>query len=160
VSDREARQIIRSAIGVLCRQAGAQFAARPVIRSEPDGPTTPEPEPIAAITAARDLEHAAASAVRDHVRNAREDGCTWGRVGDVIGYRPSLRGPSAAEQAFAAFASDLGNGPAFAWTCPVCLGIVTDRGPETSPADAERGHADGCTRLAETVRAWDASWEG
>ena len=162
MSDREARQIIRSAIGTLCREAGAQFTARPVIRSEPDGPTSPEPEPIAAIRAAVDLRYAAARAVADHTRNAREDGRTWAEIGAAMGFadRPSLRPAPVAGRAFLAVASDLGSGDGFGWTCPSCLGVVTDRGPEAGgPAEAEHGHADGCKRLAETVRAWDASWE-
>lgn len=159
MSDREARQIIRSAIGVLCRQAGAQFTARPVIRSEPKGPTAPEPEPLAAITAARHLEWAARRAVSDHARTAREDARTWAQIGKAMGCRPSLRGPSEAECAFAAVASDIGRTVAFSWTCPACLGVITDYGPGAGhPADAEHGHADECGRFTETVRAYEASW--
>ena len=161
MSDSEARQIIRSAIGTLCREAGAQFTARPVIRSEPDGPTSPEPEPLAAIGVAVELRHAAARAVSDHTRNAREDGCTWSQIGEAMGLadRPGPGMASVAERAFLSVASDLGRGQAFAWTCPSCLGVVTDCGPEIDPPDAaEHGHADGCARMAEAMRAYAASW--
>ena len=162
MSDSEARQIIRSAIGTLCRAAGAQFTARPVIRSGPGGPAVPEPEPLAAIGAAAGLRYAAARAVSDHARNAREDGRTWAEIGGAMGFadRPGLRPAPVAERAFLAVASDLGSGMGFTWTCPACLGVVTDRGPEAGgPPEAEHGHAGGCKRFAETVRAWDASWE-
>ena len=47
-------------------------------------------------------------------------------------------------------------GPSFAWTCGSCDGLISDRGLCNGPADDERGHADGCTRLAATIAAWDA----
>jgi alkylhydroperoxidase family enzyme len=159
VSDREARQIIRSAIRGLCRNAGVEFTARPIIRSEPGGPTAPEPEPLAAITAAVSLRHEAQRAVSDHVRTAREDGLTWEQIGAALGYRPDPHTDPVSESAFRAVASDLGHGPAFTWTCPACLGVVIDYGPWAGgPADQERGHADGCGRLAETIRAYDTRW--
>lgn len=161
MTDHAAREIIRSSIRGMCREAGVTFTARPVIRSEPHGPATPEPEPLAAIEAAADLGRAATRAVSDHTRTAREDGRSWKEIGVAMGFadRPSLRASPVADRAFLAVASNLGNGMGFGWTCPSCLGVITDRGPEAGwPADAEHGHADGCKRLAETMRAYDASW--
>jgi hypothetical protein len=38
--------------------------------------------------------------------------------------------------------------------------MITDRGPyEANPRDVEQGHADGCARLAEAVRAYEAQWD-
>jgi hypothetical protein len=162
VTTREAREIIRSGISVLCQAAWAQFTPRPVIRSEPGGPARPEPEPLAAITAAVALSREATMAVRDHARTAREDGCTWDEIGEAMGYDTGARypEPDRAGAAFALLASDLGHGPAFTWTCASCLGVILDCGPGTgSPAEAEHGHADSCTRLAEAVKAYDAQWE-
>jgi hypothetical protein len=161
VTTHHARELIRNAVTTLCRETGARSTLRPVIRSEPSGPQKYEPEPLAAITAARHLEHAARAAVRDHARTAREDGCTWTLIAEAMGYadRPSLAGTSTADRAFLALASDLGHGPAFTWTCPSCLGVIVDYGPEAGhPADQERGHADSCGRFTETVRAYEASW--
>ena len=33
---------------------------------------------------------------------------------------------------------------------------ISDRGLWNGPADDERGHADGCARLAATIASWDA----
>ena len=148
-----ARELVRNAVFTLAREAGAQFTPRPVIPSEPDGPSQLEPGSLAAVTAAVSLSRAAMRAVRDWCRAAREDGATWAQVAAAMDYDS----PAAA---FFLLASDLGNGPSAGWTCRTCLQAVTDYGPEAGhPADQEHGHADGCARLAETVRAYDAQWE-
>jgi alkylation response protein AidB-like acyl-CoA dehydrogenase len=144
-----ARDLIRNAVRSLAIETGAQMVDRPELRGEPRGRTRPEPEPLAGITAASALAAAARGAIRDHVRYAREDGLSWAQVGPALG----CDGDPAA--AFLRVASDLGRGPVFAWTCPSCEATVIDHGPEYGPLDAETGHADGCARLAETVRAWE-----
>jgi hypothetical protein len=76
-----------------------------------------------------------------------------------MGLRPDPRpcGTTIAEAAFEAVADDLGEGLVFAWTCS-CGGRVLDGGPYNGqPADCERGHADGCERLAEAVRVYEDS---
>jgi hypothetical protein len=57
-----------------------------------------------------------------------------------------------------------GSGQTIGWTCPSCTKTVVDHGPyESHPEHNERGHADGCARLAAEVAArrqrqaeWDA----
>lgn len=159
---RRSRELIRIAIHTACREAGVKITPRPVIASEPSGPSVPEPEPLAALAAARSLERAARDAWRQHAKAAREDGRTWADIGEALGYAddPQPGMTSVAEHAFAALASDLGRGPSFGWTCPACLQTVLDYGPEMGHAeDAERGHAEGCARLAESARAYGAQWE-
>lgn len=144
-----ARDLIRNAVRSLAIEAGAQMVERPVLRGEPGGHTRPEPEPLAGITAASALAAAARGAIRDHARYAREDGLAWSQIGEALGQGDDP------EAAFLRVAADLGRGPSFAWTCPACQATVIDRGPEYGPLDAETGHADGCGRLAEAVRAWE-----
>jgi hypothetical protein len=156
-----ARDLIRTAVFTLVREAGAPVTSRPLIASEPDGIQVPEPESLAAITAARHLEWAARDAVRRHVKSAREDGRGWHAIGEALGFAddPQPGMTSIAEHAFAVVASDLGMGCSFGWTCPDCLNTVIDYGPELPPHDAEHGHAEGCERFAATVRAWNEQWE-
>jgi hypothetical protein len=165
VSAPDARHLIRSAIWDL----GAGVARRPVIHGDPNSGTIAEPEPLAGIRAATALRYAAGRAIADCARYAREDGKTWTEIGEAMGYKPNLDTPdpldccgtrsSVGESAFRAVASDLGRGPSFAWTCPVCSQTVIDKGPGDHPEDAETGHGDGCKRLAATVQAWNAQWE-
>src|SRR5689334_3971222 len=109
-----ARDLIRNAIRSLAIEAGARMVERPELRGEPRGKTRPEPEPLAAITAASALAAAARGAIRDQARYAREDGLAWGQIGEALGQGDDP------EAAFLRVASDLGRGPAFAWTCPAC----------------------------------------
>src|ERR1019366_10085848 len=114
---------IMSAPGALIRNAifvlGAAVVRRPVIRGDSASGTRAEPEPLAGIRAATALRHAASAAAADCARYAREDGKTWGQIGEAMGCEPDPpAGVSAAETAFWAVASDLGRGPPFAWTCP------------------------------------------
>ena len=133
-----ARALIRNAVAALARESG----------------------PLAAITVAAHLEREAREAARTHARTAREDGETWDRIAGALGAVPDpARALTATAAAFYRLASVLSDGPCFAWTCPRCRATVLDRGPEAGgPEDQERGHAEGCSRLAETVRAWDAQW--
>ena len=120
-------------------------------------------DPLKALGALTQLRAAVTRAERDAARRAREDGRTWHDIGEALGFKGLSGFPwtSVAERAFLATASDLGSGPVVAWECPVCGGMVTDRGPETGhPADAEEGHRGSCARLTATVKAWNAQWEG
>lgn len=156
----EPRDLIRNAILTLVRDSGGKVTRRPLIPSEPDGLAVSMPEPLAALAAARHLEWAARHALRTHASNAREEGRTWAEIGTALGCKPGEDYPPVGESAFRQVCSDLGGGPSFAWTCSACLKVVIDYGPGAGhPADQERGHAEGCTRLAEAVRAHDAQWE-
>lgn len=153
-------QEARAAIWRLVKDTGGEMVTRPVIRSDPQGAVTNEPEPLAGITAARHLEWAMRDEIRRHVKAAREDGRTWAEIGAALGCRTGPDRLPVSESAFRVVAADLGSGPSFAWTCPACLKTVIDYGPEAGhPEDAERGHAGGCARFAETVAEWDKQRE-
>ena len=154
----EPRQLIRRGL----RDLGVAFTPRPIFPGNPESATTETPEPLPGIRAALKLKHAAERAIADCARCAREDGRSWGLIGEAMGYAddPQPGMASVAEHAFAALASDLGRGPSFAWTCPACDRTVIDRGPEQGhPEDAEEGHAEGCTRMAAAIAAYDAQWK-
>ena len=46
--------------------------------------------------------------------------------------------------------------PVFPWTCPTCGQTIRDRGPVLMPVADEKGHADGCGRLAAVQAEWQA----
>ncbi len=161
----DARRWARRAVLGIVRASGGRVADRPVFRGRPDlDMTTTEAEPMAGLQAARHLEHAARSVARDCIRNAREDGRSWHEIGVALGLATETedRGISVAEAAYDYAAGE----PVISdydprsvpWTCKACLEVIGDRGPETGhPADAEPGHANGCTRLAAAIAAWHAS---
>jgi hypothetical protein len=155
-SDRP-RDLIRAAIFTLAREAGAEMGTRPAFPDRPDlGEGSPEPEPLAGLAASLALEHAARSARLDFIRAAREAGHGWPVIGAVLGYDAAAAGTGAASW----YAADgTGGGQVFAWTCPSCRQTVLDRPYAAGPAEAEQGHGDGCTRLAETVAAYEAQRE-
>jgi hypothetical protein len=158
-----ARELIRTAVFTLVRKSGGQITRRPVI-TDPAyaGWTENEAEPLAGIAAAKHLEWAAARTVRKHAKNAREDGLSWQQIGEAIGLAddPQSGMTSIAEHAFQRLASDLGSGSSFGFTCGTCGKVIIDYGPEMGhPEDAERGHAEGCARMAEAIRAYRAGWD-
>ena len=160
MSTFEAREEIRRAIYRLLKDGpDAALIRRPVIAAQPDGPTRMEPQPLAAIGVLADLTGAVRYLQHEYARNGRGDGLSWAEIGEVL-YRDGMPSWERAAEAFRFFASDLGDGPSFSWTCGRCLGLVHDRGPEAgSPHDAERGHAPDCARFGELVRAYNAQWE-
>jgi hypothetical protein len=147
------------------REIGDPLVTRPIY---PGAGTTWEfAEPATGIAVARSLELAARKKARDYIRQAREDGLTWGEIGAALGItvggHDADHGLATAAFEYAAGPSDSHwnrtYGPSVNWTCPACGSRITDRGPEAgSPHDCEEGHATGCTRLAATVAAWEAPW--
>lgn len=155
-----------NAVRRLVRAAGGQFTERPLIRSEPDGRQVEEPEPLAGITAAVAVERQARRLCLGSVRYAREDGLAWREMGAALGFRVTAVDPDdhGAGESLARLAYEYavpGHAAAdyFTWTCPACRKLIRDYGPELGPYEAEEGHAEGCERFAETVRAWDAQWD-
>ena len=161
----DARRRARRATLDIVRESGGRVVDRPVFRGGPDRDmTTTEAEPMAGLQAACHLEHAARSVARDCIRNAREDGRSWQEIGVALGLDTTEdRGISVAEAAYDYAASEPFSEydpRSVPWTCKACLAVIADRGPGTGhPADAEPGHADGCSRLAATIAAWHASWD-
>ena len=148
------RSEARASIARLVKDSGGQMVTRPLIRSEPHGRTTREPEPLAGITAARALERAARWYCLESIRYAREDGLSWRETGAAFG--PGL---TTAEAAYRYASPGHDHGDYFLWTCPACGGNIRDYGPEVPLREAEQGHAENCSRWAAAVRAWDAEWE-
>ncbi len=130
-------------------------------------------EPLAGIRAARTLARAAERAVGDYVKHARRDGISWQETGEALGLAENGQrtGYDLAVRAFEYITDaehhDRFDTLSFYWTCPACEQGIGDRGPyESHPEDNEHGHAEGCTRLAADIAAWqaerdaeDAEWE-
>lgn len=162
---------IKVLINRLASEAGAKMRERPaypgavsvIIR---------EPEPLAGIRAALVAQQAAKVAVRDYIATARSDGLPWDEIGGTLreagaigdGDLPEGDSPyyvaAAAFEYAASWSADLFHDPKFGWTCQSCGHRITDRGPyDSNPQDNQRGHADGCSRLASEIAAYNAAWE-
>lgn len=152
------RERVRQAVLAMVRESGGMIVHRPVLPGQPDWP---EPEPLAGIKAARHIGWAAQQAVRRLAAQARSDGRSWAQIGEAMGFRRDPgHGVFPAVEGFRVAASDLGGGLSASWRCPQCGAVVLDYGPEAGgPADSERGHGEGCARLAADIAAWDASWD-
>ena len=165
--NQRARQAADATVLRLARDDGAEIRTRPIYRGA--GITVSYAEPAAGLRAARSLEIAATRQARDYVRHAREEGMTWGHIGNLLGLSPDLaakEGYDAGRAAFDYAAGTTDGRPgwsyeqSFRWTCPSCEKTVTDRGPEAGrPEDAEPGHSPGCALLAARSAAYDAEWE-
>src|SRR5215469_14152873 len=81
---REARETARRDAVRLARDAGAPIVERPAVRGQKE-PTVRDVEPLAGARAARDLELAARHTARDYMRQAREAGHDWNRIGLALG---------------------------------------------------------------------------
>lgn len=83
---RAARNLARRATHDLARAAGAQTITRPTY---PGARTTvPDVDPLAGLTASRQLELAAREHAATYVRAAREAGHTWHDIGAAMGVVP------------------------------------------------------------------------
>jgi hypothetical protein len=98
----------------------------------------------------------------ERAERARADGITWAQIGEALGLGLGSGGKSGHDLGVAAFEHVTGEpglrGQAsFRFRCASCGGYITDRGPlEGHPGDNERGHAEGCVRLAADIVAWRA----
>ena len=163
----KARSAARRSVIELARNAGANLITRPLYHGADT--TTRDIEPLPGLTAARDLELAARSVTADYVRQAREAGYTWHQIGTAMnlvpGADPDQTGLTIAEAAFTCAAGNPDTeharryGRSIGWTCTTCGKAISDHGPEIEPEEAERGHTQGCARLARTIQARDAEWE-
>ena len=122
-------------------------------------------EPLAGIRAAGVLRNLAARIEHGYIRRARERGDTWQEIGTALGLDAAAHelGERAFEHVTDAEHAERFAGLSFAWTCPGCGELVSDRGPyESHPEDNERGHGDGCTRMAAALRAHElrmSAWD-
>ena len=156
----DARWAARRAAISLARDQGAQVISRPAYRGAQSA--IQDVEPLAGLRAAREVELGARHTGRGYIRDAREAGHTWQQIGTGLDLTTGGEAGTAAEEAYS-YATGNRNpetawayGPSFTWTCGSCDGLISDRGLCNGPADDERGHANGCTRLAATIAAWDA----
>jgi hypothetical protein len=128
-------------------------------------------EPLAGIRAAQTVKRTADRVADEYVKHARAEGIGWRLIGEALGLAEDGQrtGYALAEAAYEHVVGerDVFRDPSFYYTCPACDQGITDRGPyESHPEDNERGHDEGCTRLATDVAAWraqrdaeDAEWE-
>jgi hypothetical protein len=119
--------------------------------------------PLHGILSAVTHRAAADRVTGDWITRAREDGNDWLQIGRALG----MEGPGNPPYDVAAAAYErscgtdgLGDPLPFWFPCGSCGRMVTDRGPYVaSPLDCEEGHADGCARFSEAVRAYRAQWD-
>jgi len=125
-------------------------------------------EPLADVRTAQVRPETVARVGREHAERARGDGITWEQIGEALGLDQGPYGTSGYDLGIAAFehfTAEAGHRyPAsFHFGCASCGEYITDRGPfESHPEDNERGHAEGCVRMAADIVAWQAqqdAWE-
>lgn len=161
-----ARNAARRAAITLARDAGAPLSSRPFF---PGAETTVQDvEPLTGMRAAREVELGARHTAHGYIRDAREAGHDWHQIGTALGLAPGADadqvGQTIGEAAYtyAAGRPDTETarhyGRSFAWSCTSCDHVVSDQGLCNGPAEDERGHGEGCSRLAATVAAADAEW--
>lgn len=163
---RAARDAARRAAVNLARDAGASAITRPLFHGADT--TVQDIEPLAGMRAAREIELGARHTAHGYIRAAREAGHSWHEIGTALGLTPGADADQAgqtvgeAAYTYAAGRPDAETarqyGRSFAWTCRSCDRVVSDHGLCNGPAEDERGHAEGCQRLAATVAAAEAEW--
>jgi hypothetical protein len=127
----------------------------------------PQPDPVVAVRAARELQWAAARLLGEHLDRARGRGVPWRDLATALGIADDAdeEGIAPAEAAFhlattGRIDGDLphrrwGDEPYRSWRCASCRAWVHDRGPFNGhPDDDETGHASGCARHAADIAAW------
>jgi hypothetical protein len=119
------------------------------------------PTPAAALAIARQLEFAARAEAIAAIRRLRGEGRSWQVIASLLGF-DSLPDGGVVNPARLGFDYAAGlprpplfGPPQFVWVCPECAEVVGDTGPVGSPRQSQRGHSDGCKRLAAEVEAWD-----
>jgi hypothetical protein len=148
VTEEELAAAAAAAVARIGRQLGAEVV--------PEGADPAQLlAPAAALRVARQVELAARRKVGVHIRRAREDRLSWHEIGGLLDFGPLA---ADADVSVAGYAFDYTIGPrpagpwydppVFLWTCPACGQSIRDRGPVLMPVADEKGHADGCGRLA------------
>jgi hypothetical protein len=156
MTEDELAEAVAAAVAQMARRLGAEVL--------PDGSDPAQLlGPAAALRVARQIELAAHAEVGVHIRRAREDGLSWHEIGGLLQFGPLA---AASNVPVSQYAFDYCVGPhpeapwfdppVFTWTCPACRQMIRDRGPVLMPAADEKGHADGCGRLAALQASWKA----
>ncbi len=166
VAREEGHSVVRAVIVRMARTAGEEVREQPITPGS--ACTTERPNPAAGIRFALMLRASAEAEVSQYITRARVEGLTWTQIGEILD--PALWGIGTngsafdlAERAFE-YATDAEHHDrfdtlTFYWTCPACGATVSDQGPyDSHPADNEHNHAEGCTRLAAAVTAYEAHW--
>jgi hypothetical protein len=155
-----AREAVRRDIFGAVREAGGQLIERLISIRHPDWGTTLDASPADGLVAARAVEMAARRKVADYLRDARETGLSWRKIGIVLGLEDQARRQ---DVHVADLAFDAAAGPRddhswyeryFAWRCHECGELLQDSGPEAYPEPGRGGHRNGCNRLGPERRAY------
>ena len=147
--------------------ASSPGRSSPPTPSPPSGTSSRSPAPAPPGTSSSPRRRAA----RDYIRQAREAGHDWDKIGHTLRLSPGRdadqegASPADAAYTYAAGRPDT-EAPwrprSFAWTCRSCDQHISDHGLIQHPADDEIGHAQDCPRLTAAIAAWDAEtaeWE-
>ena len=124
------------------------------------GVNSVEPEPIACLEVARELERAAHAVQLDYVHQARDSGRSWYEIGEALDlhWAASANKESIVVEAYD-YALELGRCPGLGrppltWMCPACQQTITDQGPYGDLPQQQDGHTGDCPRWAAEVADW------
>ena len=126
-ADQVVRQLVAEFGGRTVRRAGTRLLSRP-------GVNVVEPEPLACLETARELERAAHDMQLEYIRLARQTGRSWFEIGHALDL---FWESTAGDDSIADVAYDHANrydNPHwekrdFTWTCPACQQTIIDHGP-------------------------------
>ena len=110
-----------------------------------------EPEPIACLEAARELERAAHALQLGYILQARQAGRNWYEIGEALDlhWAASANKESIVEAYDYAQQLDWRPGlgrQVLTWTCPACQQTIIDHGPYGDLPEQQEGHAAECRR--------------
>lgn len=112
---------------------------------------------LAGIQAARQVGYAAEAVARDYVARARGEGRSWRQIAQALGITDQQSDDPAAVAFLwvAPSPSQPYDTISTSWECLACGARVRDVGPYAGhPDDVEDGHAQGCVRHDDEVRAY------
>ena len=125
-----------------------------------------EPEPIACLEAARELERAAHAMQLGYICQARQAGRSWHEIGGALDlhWAASANKESIIVEAYD-YALELGRRPGLGrppltWACPACQQTITDHGPYGDLPEQQDGHAADCPRWSAEVAEWQERHAG
>jgi hypothetical protein len=140
LADRAAIPWVSRAILESVREIGGEIVQRPAIPGRDEFGTIPVANPADGLVAAQAIEQHATATLRRYMRDAREAGMGWRKIGELLELDRAARheDTTVAEAA--------------------CGADVEDEGPQTWPTDFRHGHVKGCQRLAAEVRELNRAW--